>query len=126
MNRIPSLLRKTLWTTLFLAPVPPYRPPVPASVVGTWKMTWRSQIYAPTTFYKDGHYECGLWEGSWKREGEKLTITESLKGSESPPIEWKVQLTPGKLQGVFEGSQNSFSLTTMEPDLQGVGPTSLE
>lgn len=81
------------------APVPPHRPAKPVSLVGSWRMTWGGAIF-DVGFAPDGYYCCqDRWEGSWRLDGNTLTVTEWLRDSEFPPTTWTAELVPGKREG---------------------------
>lgn len=98
-----------------LAPVPPYRPAKPVSLVGGWRMTWGSVIYEPVGFAPDGHYDCqGRWEGTWKLSGGVLSVTEWVRDSDAPPVNWTAEITPGKREGRLAGG-GVFRLLPIAP-----------
>lgn len=97
------MIRGLLILCCILAPVPKYRTPAPVSIVGTWRMAWGVGTYTPVAFARDGYYECGaMWRGSWTRQGEILTVTESMPESDAPPITWRVTLDPGQRRGKLD------------------------
>jgi hypothetical protein len=123
-------------TSFSYAPVPPpsaAKPKTaavakPASpLAGGWRMVWGSGsgdvVLTPDPDGKTGGYHClwgGVqWIGSWKLEGDRLTVTEGRVPDDPDsvpdnPMTWTATLEPGRLAGKLDNGQ-PFALSRPEP-----------
>src|SRR5262245_12116926 len=84
------------------APAPKAKPiaPLPrAEVVGLWKLSWGESAWE-ARFSDDGHYASWgnnvTWIGSWRLDGDVLTVTERILDSSSTSTTgytWKAKLS---------------------------------
>ena len=91
MRYLLSLLLTT--SALVAAPVPTPKPLPPHQIEGAWNMDWRdgtSSVWlGPNGFFAD-YYRGENWLGTWKLEGDVLTVTERAPNGNE--ITWSATL----------------------------------
>ena len=89
------------WAGARAAPVPRARPKVRPPLVGRKTVCWGGTRY-DTTFEAGGYYACEgngtRYEGTWRLDGDTLTITERPWGApDAPAMTLAFKLAPGTL-----------------------------